>query len=177
MNLKTEDDLLVSATLVSEDAKIFTVSRNGQGLKFPADKVSVMGRAAAGVKIMALDEGDELVSAFTVTDDDQILQIMENGAAKRMAASEIPEKVNRAGKGVKCLTAINRVGHVVAASAVKEDEDCIVVTKEGMVIRTPVIGISLQSRISNGVKLISLNEGDSVATITIAGKNEVNADE
>ena len=172
MNLRTEDDQLVSATLVSDDAEIFTISKNGQGLKFPVDKVSVMGRQAAGVRIMSLEDGDELVSAFTVAENDQILQLMESGAAKRVKASEIPSKINRGGKGVKCLTAVKRVGHVVAAGVAGEEDDCIVVTKNGMVIRTPVNGISLQSRISNGVKLISLNDGDTIASITIAGKDK-----
>lgn len=172
MNLKTEDDSLVSVSLISNDAEIFTISKEGQGLKFPVDKVSIMGRTAAGVRIMNLEDGDELVSAFAVNDNDQILQIMEAGGAKRMKAEDIPAKLNRGGKGVKCLTAVNRVGRVVAAGVAEEGDDCIVVTKNGMVIRTPVSGISLQSRISNGVKLISLNEGDTIASITIADKDK-----
>ena len=172
MSLRTEDDSLVSATLVDNDAEIFTVSKNGQGLKFPVNKISVMGRQAAGVRIMNLEDGDELVSAFAVNDGDQILQIMEAGGAKRMKAEDIPAKLNRGGKGVKCLTAVKRVGHVIAAGVAEDGDDCIVVTKNGMVIRTPISGISLQSRISNGVKLISLNDGDTIASITIAGKDK-----
>ena len=174
MNLRTEDDVLVSAVLVNNDAEMLTISLKGQGLKFPVDKVSIMGRAAAGVRIMGLEDGDELVSAFTVTEEDQILQVMASGAAKRMKSSDIPAKLNRGGKGVKVLTAINRVGGVVTAGVVKETDDCIIVTKNGMVIRTPAKGISLQSRISNGVKAISLNGEDTIASVTVVDTNEEN---
>jgi DNA gyrase subunit A len=174
MNLRTEDDMLVSAVLVNNDAEMLVISLKGQGLKFPVDKVSIMGRAAAGVRIMGLEDGDELVSAFTVTEDDQVLQVMTSGAAKRMKSSDIPAKINRGGKGVKVLTAVNRVGGVVTAGVVKETDDCIIVTKNGMVIRTPAKGISLQSRISNGVKAISLNGEDTIASVTVVDTNEEN---
>jgi DNA gyrase subunit A len=172
-NLRTEDDELVCVTLVDINDELIVVSSQGQTLRFAAEKVSIMGRQAAGVRIMKLKkDNDYVVDAFTASDDEVYIQITSKGYAKRVQASEIPLKANRGTGGVTGLTAPGRVGHVIATLPVKEGDDCMVVTQNGMIVRTPVSSIGIMSRVANGVKLIKLDGDDRVTSVSIVPTEE-----
>ena len=174
ITMKSDEDELVSAALIDNDTEIAVVSAMGQTLRFAAECVSLMGRAAAGVKVMNLkNEGDYVVSAFTATNDMTLLQVMSGGNAKRVKVEDIPLKKNRGSSGVTGLGNPEKVGTVVAAVTAGDGDDVIVITQAGMIIRTPVSSISLQGRTANGVKLINLEDDDTIASVTVVASEKI----
>jgi DNA gyrase subunit A len=161
INLK-ENDELIEAALSDGSKMIFLATREGMAIKFPETDVRPMGRPAAGVTSMKLAEGDWIVGMEIVTDDDYILSVSELGFGKRTKVSEYRLQ-SRAGKGVINMKVANRNGKVVAVLAVKEDTDVIVISREGKILRTEAESIRKTGRSAQGVKLVALDTGDTVA--------------
>jgi DNA gyrase subunit A len=161
INLKDNDEL-IEAALSDGSKMIFLATREGMAIKFPETDVRPMGRPAAGVTSMKLAEGDWIVGMEVVTDDDYILSVSELGFGKRTQLSEYRLQ-SRAGKGVINMKVTNRNGKVVSVLAVKEDTDVIVISREGKILRTEAESIRKTGRSAQGVKLVALDPGDTVA--------------
>ncbi|MGC8760522.1 MAG: DNA gyrase subunit A [Bryobacteraceae bacterium] len=161
INLK-ENDELVRAALSDGSKMIFLATREGMAIKFPETDVRPMGRPAAGVTSMKLAEGDWIVGLEVVTDDDYILSVSELGYGKRTQVSEYRLQ-SRAGKGVINMKVTNKNGKVVSVLAVKEDTDVIVISREGKILRTEAESIRRVGRPAMGVRIVTLEPGDTVA--------------
>ena len=117
-----------------------------------------------GVRGMNLDPGDEIVAMQLNSQGDYLLVVSENGMGKRTAMNEFTCQ-NRGGKGVKCYKITEKTGNVIGAKAVNEDNEIMMITTEGIIIRISCAGISILGRITSGVKLINLDEGVTVASL------------
>ena len=128
-----------------------------------------------GVRGMNLDPGDEVVAMQLNSQGDYLLVVSENGMGKRTAMSEFTCQ-NRGGKGVKCYKITEKTGNVIGAKAVNEENEIMMITTEGIIIRITCAGISILGRITSGVKLINLDEGVTVASLAkVREKVEENA--
>lgn len=131
-----------------------------------------MGRVASGVRGILLNEGDEVVGMTIVTEErNRILVVTENGYGKKTLVEEYRQQ-NRGGKGVKTLQITEKNGKLTKLRSVVGDEDLIITTNKGMIIRLPIEQIATSKRATQGVRLIKLNEGQNVATIAIVPKTE-----
>ena len=162
IGLKTDDDELISAKISTGNDLVFIATRDGMAIKFLESDVRPMGRPAAGVISMRLDKNDAIVAMEVVTEESLILSIAENGMGKRTLAGEYRLQ-SRAGRGVINMKLSRKTGPVVSVLEVKEDTDVIVITKNGQIIRTEAAHIRKTGRSAQGVKLVSLDEGDVVA--------------
>ena len=152
-----------------EDISLLT--RGGQAMRFSEGEVRPMGRASTGVKGITLRPGDEVIDMVVVREDSTFLTICENGYGKRSGQTEYPCK-HRGGKGVIDIKTTERNGDVVACKEVRDDEEVMVVTQNGIMIRIPIEEISIIGRNTQGVKVINLGEGDRVIDMTRLPKSE-----
>ena len=158
-----ENDELIEAQLSDGDNHILLATHEGMSIKFPETDVRPMGRPAAGVTSMKFKQkGDYIVSMEVVREDDFILSLSEKGFGKRTKVSEYREQ-SRAGFGVINMKVNNKTGKVLAALAVQEDTDVIVITKDGKILRTEAESIRKTGRSASGVKIVSMSEDDRVA--------------
>ena len=158
INLRDGDELIeVKTTDNTKD--ILMVSREGQCIRFHETDVRPTGRASMGVIGMKLSDKDEVVGMQLDSQGDALLIVSENGMGKRTSLEEFTPQL-RGGKGVKCYKINNKTGYIVGVKAVREDQDVMIITTEGIIIRTAVSGISMLGRITSGVKLISLNHDE-----------------
>jgi DNA gyrase subunit A len=163
INLNDGDELVrVIETTGTDD--IFMVSRKGMTIRFNEAEVRAMGRAAAGVRGMKLKAGDELVSVDVARDDTAILMVTDAGYGKRTQLEHFNVQ-GRGGQGVIGIKLTGKKGHVVAAFMVGLDDDIVAVSSGGTTIRMPVRDISSQGRGATGVRVMSLDEGQSVASV------------
>jgi len=163
VNLKDGDEL-VRVIETTGDNDIFMVSRSGQVMRFTEKEVRPMGRTAAGVRGMKLKAGDELVSVDAGRDDDALLIVTDNGYAKRTQIAQFPRK-GRGGQGVIGVKITSKKGAVVAAFMVGLEDEIVAVASNGVTIRTKVKEISSQGRAATGVRLMNVDEGQSVASV------------
>lgn len=163
LNLKDGDEL-VRVIETTGDNDIFMVSRSGQTMRFTEQEVRPMGRTAAGVRGMKLKAGDEVVSVDAGSDDDSLLIITDAGYAKRTPIAQYPRK-GRGGQGVIGVKITSKKGKVVAAFMVGVEDEIVAVASNGVTIRTKVKEISSQGRAATGVRLMSVDEGQSVASV------------
>ncbi|MDX6540828.1 MAG: gyrase subunit, partial [Gaiellales bacterium] len=160
-----DDDELVAVRLTSGSDDIIMVSRSGQAARFNETDARPMGRDTSGVRGMNVSRGDNRVLAMDIArDDTELLVITENGYGKRTAISEYPVK-GRGAMGVKTIALTEKKGGVAGALIVREHEDLVFISQNGMVQRTSVSGISRYGRSSQGVKLMNLREGDLVSAV------------
>ncbi len=159
-----EGDRLVAARLTDGDMEIFLASKKGQAIRFHESKVRSMGRAAAGVKGIDLAPDDEVVAMEAVAGDAAILTVTEHGYGKRTLVEEYPLR-NRAGKGVITIQTTERNGAVVGALVVGEEDEVMLISDRGKIIRTKVGGISVIGRRTQGVKLIDLEEDERLVAV------------
>ncbi|WP_449246794.1 DNA gyrase subunit A [Desulfarculus baarsii] len=174
-----EGDHLVSARLTDGEMEVFLATRQGQAIRFHESQVRSMGRAAAGVKGIDVEHDDQVVAMEAVAGAPTMLTITENGFGKRTRMDEYPAR-NRAGKGVITIKTTTRNGHVVSALVVGDDDEVMLITDVGKVIRMKVGGISVIGRNTQGVKLIDLEPGErlvAVARLAEPGDDEVEAGE
>jgi len=169
-----EGDSLISVRLVGEDDHIFIATRKGMAIRFPAREVRSMGRTARGVRGISLRAGDEVVQASVLKGGEDLLTVTEKGYGKRTSESEYRSQ-GRGGLGLINLKVSEKTGAVVSAIPVNDDDEIIVATRLGQVIRTPVEQdannkISRLGRSTQGVRIIRLKEGDSVVAFTRAGQ-------
>ena len=161
-----DGDELVDVKLAGDEDNIFFVTKNGMGIRFSIADVRPTGRASSGVRGMNISEDDEVISMITENEGSRLLMICENGYGKQTDMSEFHLQ-GRAGKGVRYYKLINKTGCLAGAHGVSEGDELIIITSDGIIIRTPIDSISVQGRSASGVKLISLDEGCTVAGSTI----------
>lgn len=169
-----EGDELISVKLTDGHKHIIVGTKNGMLIRFPETDVRSMGRTAAGVKAITLCPGDEVVGMESLNGDEEILIVTRNGYGKRTPASEYRVQ-SRGGKGIKTCNITEKNGDVVAVKTVTGEEDLMLMTASGVMIRMAVSDISVMGRNTQGVKLIRLdeeNEQEYVATVAKVPKEE-----
>ena len=178
LNLKNEDEL-INVLLTEKDTDIIIGTRLGYAVRFNQSSVRSMSRIATGVKGVNLREGDAVVGARVITDQDEVLIITEKGYGKRTVATEYPTK-GRAGKGMKTANVTEKNGPLAGLLTVKGDEDLMIITDTGVMIRTNVANISQTGRSTMGVKVMRLDQDAKIVTFTsvaAAEKEEVGAEQ
>ncbi|UQD50634.1 DNA gyrase subunit A [Bacillus methanolicus] len=177
LNLR-EGDELISVRLTDGSKHIIIGTKNGMLIRFPETDVRSMGRTATGVKGISLDEGDEVIGMEVLEENNDILIVTKNGYGKRTPASEYRVQ-GRGGKGIKTCNITEKNGNLVAMKAVTGEEDLMLITTGGVLIRIDVGGISVMGRNTQGVKLIRLEEDENeyVATVAKVEKEEEKEDD
>ena len=170
LNLKDEDEL-INVLLTEKDTDIIIGTKLGYAVRFNQSSVRSMSRSATGVKGVNLREGDAVVGARVITDQDEVLIITEKGYGKRTVATEYPTK-GRAGKGMKTANITDKNGLLAGLLTVKGDEDLMVITDTGVMIRTNVANISQTGRSTMGVKVMRLDENAKIVTFTTVAAAE-----
>jgi len=166
-----EGDELISAKITRGDNYVFLGSHEGQAIRFAESQVRAMGRQARGVRAMDLEEGDYLVGMEVVDKDGLILSIAENGYGKRTKLDDY-RLTARGGKGVINMKTTGKTGKVVGVLSVREDSDIIIVSQNGKIIRIESSTIRQVGRSTQGVRLVSLEEGDKVAAASVIPETE-----
>ena len=177
LNLKDEDEL-INVLLTEEDTDIIIGTKFGYAVRFNQSAVRGMSRIATGVKGVNLREGDTVVGASVITNQDEVLIITEKGYGKRTVATEYPTK-GRGGKGMKTANVAEKNGPLSGLLTVKGDEDLMIITDTGVMIRTNVANISQTGRSTMGVKVMRLDQDAKIVTFTTvaaAEKEEVGAE-
>ena len=154
-----EDDSVVDVALTNGASQIILADRKGRAIRFPEEKVRVMGRNATGVKGMELDANDEIIGMICIDQEnpEDILVVSENGYGKRSALEDY-RITNRGGKGVKTLNVTEKTGELVAIKSVTDDNDLVIINKSGVTIRLNVADLRVMGRATQGVKLINLEK-------------------
>ena len=160
-----EGDELVNVKLTNGEALISLSADNGKMVKFKETDVRVMGRSATGVKGMEIDDDTKVISLTTSLEGKYILALSEKGFGK-MSLLEEYRLTSRGTKGVITMNTTDKTGKLVATRAVNGDEDIIVITKLGVVIRTSLKQVSISGRNTQGVKIIKLKDEEVVSSVT-----------
>ncbi|WP_102336507.1 DNA gyrase subunit A [Salimicrobium jeotgali] len=159
-----ENDELISVRMTDGEKDIMIATQNGYLIRFPEKQIRSMGRTAAGVKGISLRNDDRVVSMELVEDDREILTVTDKGFGKRTPASEY-RITNRGGKGILTCNLTERNGKVVSTKAVTGEEDLMIMTASGVLIRMAADSVSRTGRNTQGVRLIRLQEGEEVSTV------------
>lgn len=170
INLREDDDL-IGVKLTDGNQGIIMGTKLGMSIHFPEQDVRSMGRSATGVKGIQLDDEDAVIDMDVVHEDNSVLIVTSKGFGKRTPVSEYRIQ-SRGGKGIKTLNVTDKNGPVVGLKVVQEDEDLMIITASGTVIRTSMDGISVMGRNTQGVRLINIREDDEVGTLARVQKNE-----
>ena len=160
-----DDDELISVKKTDGSYEILMASSNGRLVRFPESLVRIMGRGATGVRGINLGDGI-LVGMEVANSDIDVLVVTEKGYGKKTPISEY-RVTNRGGKGVKTLSVTDKNGTITSFKAVDKDKDLIIITNEGIIIRLSINSISTMSRVTQGVKLINLRDGQKVSSISV----------
>ncbi len=166
-----DDDDLIGAAVTDGQQDIALLTRNGQAMRFSESEVRAMGRVSTGVKGISLRQDDEVVDMVVVRESSSLLTICENGYGKRTFQAEYPCK-HRGGQGVIDIKTTPRNGPVVACREIEGEEEVMVVTQNGIMIRISVQGLSTIGRNTQGVRVINLDEGDRVIDMAPLPNNE-----
>lgn len=170
VNLR-EDDALIDVKLTDGNEEVIMGTAQGMSIRFPESDVRSMGRAATGVKGITLDDDDAVIGMDVVIPGQDVLIVTAKGYGKRTPVSEYRTQ-SRGGKGIKTINVTDKNGTVVGLKVVKDEEDLMIITASGTLIRTSMEGISTMGRNTQGVKLINIREDDSVATVCRSDKSE-----
>lgn len=168
-----DGDELINVIRTSGDDDIIIGTRFGYSVRFKESAVRSMSRSASGVRGVNLREGDAVVGTSRITDDQEVLVITEKGYGKRTAASEYPTK-GRGGKGIKTVKITEKNGLLAGLATVNGDEDIMVITDTGVVIRTGVSNISQTGRSTLGVRVMKLDQDSKIMTFTLVHPEEEN---
>jgi len=171
-----EDDRLVGVKLTDGEQEIIMATMNGMSIRFPEKEVRPMGRSATGVKGITLDEGDEVIGMDVADPDKDVLIVTAGGYGKRTPMSEYRLQ-GRGGKGIKTLNVTEKNGSVVSLNVVDDDEDLMIMTTSGTLIRISMSDVNTMGRITQGVKLINIRDDDAVSTVTRAPRHTEDTDE
>ena len=172
-----DGDELLEAVMTNGHSEILLAGRKGRCCRFDETDARALGRTASGVRGINIDEDDEVVGMITYdpTAEDagshSILVVSENGYGKRTDFDEY-RKTNRGGKGVKTLNITEKTGALVAMKNVTDDNDLMIINRSGLTIRMAVSGIKVAGRATQGVRLINIKEGDSIAAVSAVNKTE-----
>ena len=159
-----DDDELIEVKTTDNEKEIILVTKFGQCIRFKENDVRTTGRVSMGVRGINLLDGDEVVGMQICTQGDYLLVVSENGMGKRTPMAEFSVQL-RGGKGVKCYKITEKTGNLIGSKAVNEDNEIMMITTEGIIIRTPCSGISVMGRITSGVKLMDVDGEIKVASI------------
>ncbi len=172
-----EGDQLIDAALTSGNAQIIIAARDGKAIRFEEDKVRAIGRTAAGVRGINLDEGDQVIGMLTVEPDQkpEILVVSENGYGKRTDLDDY-RITGRFGKGVKTIQITEKTGKLISIQAVSDENDLMIINRSGLTIRTPVSDIRVTGRAAQGVKIINLRGNDAIASVIAVPKSDETED-
>ncbi|MGO4498158.1 DNA gyrase subunit A [Paenibacillus sp. 2RAB27] len=170
INLREDDDL-IGVKLTDGNQGIIMGTKLGMSIHFPESDVRSMGRSATGVKGIHLDDEDAVIDMDVVHEDNSVLIVTSKGFGKRTPVSEYRIQ-SRGGKGIKTLNVTEKNGPIVGLKVVQEDEDLMIISASGTVIRTSMDGISVMGRNTQGVRLINIREDDEVGTLARVQKNE-----
>ena len=169
-----EEDILISAKKTIGTNEILIASSNGRMIRFNENEIRVMGRTASGVR--GIDIGDGIcVGCEIAKDNEQILVVTENGYGKRTDLDAY-RMTHRGSKGVKALNVTKKNGNIISFKTVTGDEDLMIITNTGIVIRLPLEQVSTTGRVAQGVKLINLKGETKVSTVAIVDRIEESAD-
>ncbi len=161
-----EGDELLEARLTNGSSEIMMALRSGRAIRFPEDKVRPMGRNASGVRGIYMEEEDELIGMITLADaSSNVLVVSENGYGKRSSIDDY-RVTNRGGKGVKTINITEKTGKLISIKDVTDEDDLIIVNRSGILIRIAVADLRVMGRATQGVRLIKLQEDDSIAAVT-----------
>ena len=172
-----DGDELLEAVMTNGRSEILLAGRNGRCCRFDETDARALGRTASGVRGINIEEDDEVIGMITYdpTAEDAsahtILVVSENGFGKRTDFDEY-RKTNRGGKGVMTLKITERTGSLVAIKNVTDENDLMIINRSGLTIRMAVSGIKVAGRATQGVKLINIKEGDSIAAVSVVNKSE-----
>ena len=166
-----DDDELIEVKATDDKKDIILVTKYGQCIRFKETDVRSTGRVSMGVRGINLLDGDEVVAMQLNTQGYYLLVVSENGMGKRTSISEFTCQ-NRGGKGVKCYKITEKTGNVIGAKAVNEENEIMMITTEGIIIRLQCADISILGRITSGVKLINLSKGVTVASFAKVREKE-----
>ena len=168
-----EGDELINVFLTTGNEEIIIGTKFGYSVRFKEDTIRSMSRMAAGVKGVTLRDGDQVVGAAAITEDQEVLIITEKGYGKRTSATEYPTK-GRGGKGIKTANITDKNGKLAGIVTVSGDEDIMVITDTGVIIRTAVANISQTGRATQGVKVMRLDATARIVTFALVEPEEVN---
>ena len=168
-----EGDQLIDANLTSGRADIIIAAREGKAIRFPEEKVRPIGRTGAGVRAITIEGDDRVVGMICMEPEsaNDILVLSENGYGKRTDLDAY-RTTNRGGKGVKTMQVTEKTGKVVSIQSVSDEYDLMIITRNGTAIRTAASDIRLAGRATQGVKVINLRAGDSIASVMAVPKSE-----
>ena len=167
-----EGDELINVFLTTGNEEIVIGTKFGYSVRFKEDTIRSMSRMAAGVKGVTLRDGDQVVGAAAITEDQEVLIITEKGYGKRTSATEYPTK-GRGGKGIKTANITEKNGNLAGIVTVSGDEDIMVITDTGVIIRTAVATISQTGRATQGVKVMRLDDSARIVTFALVEPEEV----
>lgn len=170
-----EDDELLGVKETTGDDEIIIAGSNGKAVRFNEDDVRPMGRTASGVKGFNID-GGEVVGVATTKEGTHILTVSENGYGKQTPIDEY-RLTSRGTKGVKTINVTDKTGSLVNVRAVNGDEDVMIITSDGIIIRISLDNVGVYGRNTQGVRLINVNDNTSVAKVAIVAKAEEEADD
>ena len=166
-----EDDELIEVKKTDNNQDVFLVTKYGQCIRFKETDVRKTGRTSMGVIGMNLTDGDEVIGMQMQSQGDALMIVSEKGLGKCTLISEFTTQ-NRGGKGVKCYKITEKTGNVIGAKAVNEENEIMMITTEGIIIRLQCSDISILGRITSGVKLINLSDGVTVASFAKVREKE-----
>ena len=168
-----ENDQLINAVLTSGQAEILIGTHEGKAIRFNESTVRAIGRTGTGVRGVEIEEGNKAIGMICVEPNDtkDILVLSEKGFGKRTDLDDY-RITNRGGKGVKTIQVTEKTGNLVSIQAVDDNNDLMIINRSGITIRTAVSDIRVAGRATQGVKIINLREGDSIASVMAVPKNE-----
>lgn len=168
-----EGDQLIEAKLTTGNSEVLIAAKEGKAIRFNEEAVRPIGRTGAGVKGITIEDDDEVIGMVCVEPDskEDILVVSENGYGKRTDLDDY-RITNRGGKGVKTLQITEKTGKLIAIKSVTDDNDLMIINRSGLTIRIPVSDIRVSGRATQGVKVINLREGDSIASIIPVPKSD-----
>lgn len=170
VNLR-DDDELIGVRLTDGQQEIIMGTKNGMSVRFKESDVRTMGRNATGVKGITLDDDDDVIDMDVIKPGAEVLIVTANGYGKRTPVDEYRIQ-SRGGKGIKTHNVTERSGHVVGLKVVEPEEDLMIITTSGIIIRTEMKGISVMGRYTQGVKLIRLSENEQVGSVAKVPPND-----
>lgn len=176
INLDEGDELLF-VTKTDGERQLIIATRNGSAVKFDEGEVRGMGRVSRGVRGIRLKDDDYVIGAVAVEEGKKLLTITENGYGKRTEFDDFRLMKNRGGGGVTCHNLTEKTGLLAGIIAVGDDDDVMMITDSGIIIRTPADGISTYSRTASGVIVMRLEEGQKLVNVTNVAKEEESEDE
>jgi DNA gyrase subunit A len=167
-----DDDVLIGASLVQEGDEVLLSSCGGMAIRFPQSDVRAMGRSAGGVRGLNLTIGDEVVSLEVLSADARLLTVSERGQGKRSALGDY-RRQSRGGKGIRTMKVGDKTGSVIGVLQVSDDDELMLVTDRGRMIRLRVADIRVVGRNTQGVKLIEIDDGERLVSLTRVDEREV----